>query len=134
MGVDLVGREGREYFDWTAWQGCLDVARGYGWQPENPCWTYFACDQAVSDQDATALAYALDRAITEGPRIEHERAPSDKDKVELYEGEGKLRSDDTMFSKRVEWSGQPRLAVFHGQEINLRQLYGLAANGGFLIG
>jgi hypothetical protein len=76
MGVDFISDHGDTSFNWPAWRGCFELALAFGWKPAGtvaPCdydgpgrWdgTYFRNDlQAVTDEDASALAVALRRAL-----------------------------------------------------------------------
>jgi hypothetical protein len=86
MGVDLYGKQGHMYFNWTGWRKILALANQYGWQPMGtqapgpllsvegeelePGWNdddwkgdYFSNDrQRVTAEDAVNIAAALERA------------------------------------------------------------------------
>ena len=91
MGMDLCGAEGNEYFSNVSWYKILKLAYEYGWQPQGTevgGWydengelnrqlspdpeewdgTYFSNDfQWVTDEDASNIADALERALNDIP-------------------------------------------------------------------
>jgi hypothetical protein len=113
MGIDLVGNHGDARFAFGTWDGCLELAVAFGWQPAGTSappdhkgpWsgTYCGNDyQEVSDQDARAMAAALHLALAALPKQKFTA------------------------KQRKAWASAEIFSVFH--------LANYANDGGFLIG
>jgi hypothetical protein len=142
MGFDLSGRGGSEHFNWMSWSYCLEIAHGFGWQPEGTKpndemmvhvygWSpedakrlgadwdggYFTNDfQLVTDSDAKALAAAFDRAISDGE--------VDPERITLVMDTGATRLGNEFVPTR------DKVAMLDW----LRALADYARQGGFRIG
>ena len=78
MGMELYRIKDKNYFRWSIhhWAAVLELAQGYGWEPK---WTKKSedseCDenymqnvyQVVADEDAGAMAAALEKALPDIP-------------------------------------------------------------------